>query len=269
MYRLTSDNKMLEYGLMKAYSNISCFSTTRYGGCSKGNYASLNCMHYCGDSLEDVKANREILMNSLSLRPQELIIPHQTHSDCVKVIDEAFFALSPSQRVQALEGVDALVTSMPGCCICISTADCVPVMMYDTEHQVVAVVHAGWRGTVNRIVEKTLRLMKEQYGTCGKAVIGCIGPSISLDSFEVGDEVYQAFADAHFEMDRISRKEEKWHLDLWEANRLQLVAQGVDPENVEVSGICTFKEFDRFFSARRMGINSGRILSGIMLHQKE
>ena len=260
---------MLEYELMKAYSNISCFSTTRMGGCSKGDYASLNCTHYCGDRIDDVMANREILMDTLPQRPLELIIPHQTHTDHVLEVDEAFLALNPSQRRLALEDVDALVTSIPGCCICVSTADCVPVMIFDPEHLVVAVVHAGWRGTVSRIAENTIRLMKERFGTHANAVKACIGPSISLDAFEVGDEVYQAFSDAHFDMERIALRKEKWHLDLWEANRLQLLNQGVCPDNIEITGVCTYKQYDQFFSARRLGIRSGRILSGIMLHQKD
>ena len=96
-------------------------------------------------------------------------------------------------------------------------------------------------------------------------MIACIGPSISLESFEVGDEVYDAFAKAGFDMDRIAKKYEKWHLDLWEANRLQLLAQGVWLEHIEVSGICTYQQHENFFSARRLGIKSGRILSGVML----
>ena len=150
-------------------------------------------------------------------------------------------------------------------CLCVSTADCVPVLLYDVSKDVIAAIHAGWRGTVGRIVEKTLEVMGSEYGTEGKDVIACIGPSISLESFEVGDEVYAAFAEAGFEMSCIARKYEKWHLDLWEANRLQLLAHGVLPEHIEVAGICTYKNYEDFFSARRLGIKSGRILSGIMI----
>lgn len=251
---------MLEYGQMKSYSNISCFSTTRNGGYSEGNYASFNCTHYCGDCLEHVKKNRELLCSLLPQRPLELIIPHQTHSTNVKV-------LASSADWEDLEGVDALVTHLPGFCLCVSTADCIPVMLYDKKKQVVAAVHAGWRGTVGRIVEKTLRVMQNTYGTKGKDVVACIGPGISLESFEVGDEVYQAFQQASFDMPLISKKFAKWHIDLWEANRLQLLGLGVSEEHIEVAGICTYQSYESFFSARRMGIQSGRILSGIMLHK--
>ena len=107
--------------------------------------------------------------------------------------------------------------------------------------------------------------MRSHYGSEGKDIVACIGPSISLESFEVGDEVYDTFAEAGFDMNRIAKRYKKWHLDLWEANRLQLLNQGVLPENMEVAGICTYQQHKDFFSARRLGIQSGRILSGIML----
>ena len=248
---------MLEYGLMEPYYNISGFSTTRYGGCGEGAYATFNCTHYCGDKLEHVSANLEILAAALPERPQVFVIPRQTHTTNVRVVDNV---LAPEE----LQDVDAVVTHLKDFCLCVSTADCVPILLYDRVKEVIAAIHAGWRGTVGRIVEKTLDVMKSEFGTEGEAVMACIGPSISLESFEVGDEVYAAFEEAGFDMSRIARKYEKWHLDLWEANRLQLLAHGVLPEHIEVAGICTYQNHEDFFSARRLGIRSGRILSGIM-----
>ena len=259
MNRLISDRRMLEYGIMKPYSNISCFSTTRHGGCGEGKYASFNCTHYCGDNPRHVADNREILCSLLPERPVELVIPRQTHTTNVRVVT----SLTTEEELQE---VDAVVTGLKGYCLCVSTADCVPVLLYDKEKQVIAAIHAGWRGTVGRIVEKTLEVMKAEYGAKGENVVACIGPSISLEAFEVGDEVYAAFADAGFDMECIARRYEKWHLDLWEANRLQLLSQGVKEENIEVAGICTYNHCDDFFSARRLGIKSGRILSGVMMH---
>lgn len=265
MKRLTSDNKMLGYELMKAYPNISCFSTTRHGGYSEGEYASFNCNAYCGDKPEHVLRNREMLCRLLPSELVGLIIPHQTHSNCVRVIDHTYINKCKEEQTAGLEGVDALVTGFPGYCLCVSTADCIPVLLYDDRNRVIAAIHAGWRGTVVRIVEKTLSIMAERYGTEGRNVTACIGPGISQKAFEVGDEVYEAFREAGFDMDLIGRKEAKWHIDLWEANRQQLLAHGVKPENIEIAGICTYANNADFFSARRQGICSGRILSGIMM----
>ena len=261
-----SNKRMLEYGLNQSHSNIFSFSTMRHGGYSEGTYASFNCNDYCGDELEVVKRNQELLREMLPGQPQ-LIIPHQVHKTVVGVIDDAFLSSDEVLRKENLEGVDAIVTNCKNACLCISTADCIPVLCYDTHKQAIAAIHAGWRGTVERIVEKTLQVMTHQYGTNPADVHAVIGPGISLESFEVGDEVYQAFETAGFEMNRIAKKYAKWHIDLWETNKLQLARCGVKAENIETAGICTYKQPDDFFSARRLGIHSGRILSGIMLKE--
>lgn len=268
MIELTGHRRMLGYGLMSSYSNICHFVTTRIGGTSEGAYDSFNCSPYSGDEPEAVLQNQQLLCNAISCSIEQLIIPFQTHGTKIGIVDADFIAQSEEGRQELLHGVDALITKELGYCVCISTADCVPVLLYDKEHQVVAAVHAGWRGTVNYILGLTLERMRMMYGTEGSDMIACIGPSISLESFEVGDEVYEAFRTNGFDMGRIStfKKESgKHHLDLWEANRLQLLDFGVPSHQIEVSGICTYMEHETFFSARRLGIKSGRILSGIML----
>ncbi|MGL5938169.1 MAG: peptidoglycan editing factor PgeF [Phocaeicola sp.] len=269
MSRLINNKEMLEYDLLQSYSNIFCFTTTRNGGYSRGNYATFNCTDYCGDEAEDVAKNRELLLKRVDSPSVELVIPRQTHSDVVRVVDENYATLSDEQKRELLYGVDALVTNLPGYCLSVSTADCVPILLYDVVHKAIGVVHAGWRGTVARIVVKTVETMRKKYGTTSASLKACIGPSISLESFEVGDEVYDAFQKASFDMTHISKwngEKGKWHIDLWEANRMQLVEWGVDPSHIEVAGICTLQQSSLFFSARRLGIASGRILSGIVLH---
>ena len=157
-----------------------------------------------------------------------------------------------------LRGMDALITNVPGYCVCVTTADCVPVLLYDKKQHVVAAVHAGWKGTVKHIVSNVMDHLNKMFGTQGEDVIACIGPSISLESFEVGDEVYDAFEESGFDMSLIS---------LWEANRIELLNLGVPAEQIEVAGICTYIHHDEFFSARRLGIDSGRTLSGIMIRK--
>lgn len=268
MIALTEDKRMLGYGVIAPYSNILCFSTARRGGFSKGDYASFNCTPYTGDDAECVRRNQELLCRSMPQQPKELIIPVQTHSTNILVIDGSYLQASTEARTEMLQEVDALITREPGYCLCISTADCIPVLLYDCKNQVIAAAHAGWRGTVNYIAGHTLDRMRTLYGTEGKDVIACIGPGISLPSFEVGDEVYEAFRINGFPMDYISEwkpETHKHHIDLWAANRLQLLDFGVPGEQIETSGICTYTNHEEFFSARRLGIKSGRILSGIMI----
>ena len=261
---------MLGYASLDVYSDIFHFVTTRIGGCSEGTYATFNCSPFAGDERVCVRRNQEILFEAMPEKPRELIIPHQTHGTKSLVVDETFLTLSEEDRCTRLEGIDALITREEGCCICVSTADCVPVLLYDRQHQVVAAVHAGWKGTVKHIVSNVMDHLNKMFGTQGEDVIACIGPSISLESFEVGDEVYDAFEESGFDMSLISMKKKetgKYHIDLWEANRIELLNLGVPAEQIEVAGICTYIHHDEFFSARRLGIDSGRTLSGIMIRK--
>lgn len=243
---------------------ITAFSTCRQGGCGTGAYASFNCTHYCGDNPEHVASNREKLCRDWGITPERLFIPRQVHDVQVAVVDKEFLALPTEEQGVRLEGVDALLSPLAGCCLAISTADCVPILLYDTRARIVAAIHAGWRGTVAHILSQVLRRMTLLYGIEGKDVKAVIGPSISLQAFEVGDEVYDQFHSAGFPMNRIARREAKWHINLWEANRLQLLDYGVPAESIHTAGICTFTDSDRFFSARKLGIKSGRILTAIM-----
>lgn len=271
MISLTEDKRMLGYEVLASYPDISCFVTTRHGGCSRGNYGTFNCTPYTGDDAECVRRNQEILRLSLPRHPRELVIPFQTHGTKSLVIDKTYLQANDAERNAMLQGIDALITREPGCCICISTADCIPILLYDKVHGVVAAVHAGWRGTVNNILGHTLEKMQTLFHTDGKDIIACIGPGISLSAFEVGDEVYEAFRQNGFRMDYIAEwkpETHKYHIDLWAANRLQLLDFGVPSAQVETAGICTYARYEDFFSARRLGIKSGRILSGIMINEK-
>lgn len=146
MISLTKDKRMLGYASLDVYSDIFHFVTTRIGGCSEGTYATFNCSPFAGDERVCVRRNQEILFEAMPEKPRELIIPHQTHGTKNLVVDEAFLALSEEDRCMRLDGIDALITREEGCCICVSTADCVPILLYDRRHQVAAAVHAGWRG---------------------------------------------------------------------------------------------------------------------------
>ena len=244
---------------------VVAFSTTRHGGYSKGNYAEFNINRYCGDRDEDIRSNREALCRLLGIAGDRLLMPHQVHQTKTIIVDETVLNCTLEERLQLLDGYDALMTDLHGVCIGVSTADCIPLLLYDDEHRAVCAVHAGWRGTVARIAEASVAAMTTAYGTRPERLRAQIGPGISLQSFEVGNEVYEAFCSAGFDMDTISRHEQKWHIDLPECNRQQLVATGVPAPAISLSGVCTYQQSAHYFSARRLGIQSGRIFTGIML----
>ncbi len=248
--------------------DVTAFSSTRHGGFSSGNYAELNLNIYCGDDPLAVEKNRETVRKQLKISGP-LIIPHQVHGTEVRAVDVPFLE-QPAVRQQALlEGVDAVMTRQTGVCIGVSTADCIPLLLYDPEHHCAAAVHAGWRGTVARIAVKTVAAMQHSYGTRPQALSAVIGPGISLAHFEVGQEVYDAFEAAAFPMGQIATRYEKWHIDLPLCNRLQLESLGVSLSRIQQTDICTFGQSEDYFSARRLGIQSGRIYTAIVLHGRQ
>lgn len=246
---------------------VTAFSSTRQGGYSEGRYGEFNINRYCGDSEESIKRNREALCQLLGIEDHSLLMPHQVHLAEIAVVDREMLTLPTEEILQKLDGIDALMTNEAGVCIGVSTADCIPVLLYDPIQRASCAIHAGWRGTVQRIVEKAVTRMTEVFGSDPKNLIAQIGPGIHLESFEVGDEVYQTFEKEGFPMELISKKYEKWHIDLPECNRLQLVAAGIPETHIAVSPVCTFQQSDTFFSARKLSINSGRIFTGILLQE--
>lgn len=259
--------------------NATAFSTTRNGGYSTGAYASLNLNAYCGDDPKAIKANRELLCKHLNVSStDQLIIPHQVHGTNILQVTPNFFALPQTERQAQLEGFDAVITNMKNICIGVSTADCIPILIYDPEHHCSAAIHAGWRGTVQRIAEKVVITMQQCFGSDASKLKAVIGPGISLKNFEIGDEVYDTFLQAGFPMEKIAKKfpcqlsadsqrKWKWHIDLPMCNQLQLEQAGMSTGQIHQSNICTYNQADQYFSARRLGINSGRIYTGIVLHE--
>ena len=246
---------------------VTAFSSTRQGGYSEGRYGEFNINRYCGDSEEAIQKNRETLCQLLGIEDHSLLMPHQVHLAEIAVVDREMLTLPTEEIQQKLDGIDALMTNEAGVCIGVSTADCIPVLLYDPIQRASCAIHAGWRGTVQRIVEKAVARMTEVFGSDPQNLIAQIGPGIHLESFEVGDEVYQTFEKEGFPMELISKKYEKWHIDLPECNRLQLVAAGIPETHIAVSPVCTFQQSDTFFSARKLSINSGRIFTGILLQE--
>lgn len=250
---------------------VTAFSSTRHGGYSTGRHGAFNINHYCGDDEKNIAQNLAALKAELGV--EQVVLPHQNHGTEVRLVGSQPPATGWGPE---LEGVDAVMTADAGLCIGVSTADCIPVLLYDPAHHTAAAVHAGWRGTVKRIVMKAVESMLNSFGTRPEQLKAVIGPGISLDAFEVGDEVYEQFFNARFPMEKIARRYpanlppfggieggSKWHLDLPLCNRLQLQELGVS--QIFMSGICTYQQSDDYFSARKLTVDSGRIFTAIVL----
>lgn len=264
---------------------VEAFSTTRhspFGLTSQeildmGNYAAFNVTHYCGDSLKRVARNRQWLCDELHIASEALILPRQTHTNHTQAVTSHILTLSDEEREILLDETDALVTNSPGLCIGVSTADCIPILLYDPAHHACAAIHAGWRGTVSRIPQETVKMMEQLYHSVPPELYAVIGPGISAEAYEVGEDVVGRFEEAGFDMRGIVRRPKpsplsppaeklRPHLDLRAANCLLLEEIGIPLEQISVADICTYTQSDDFFSARKLGIQSGRIFTGILLH---
>lgn len=230
-------------------------------------YSQWNLCDYTGDNALRVLDARVQFCQQLGIDLDHLVVPRQTHSINVKVIDQDFIDASIEAQDEMLEGVDAIVTKLPGLCIGVNTADCVPIALADTKNSIIAIAHAGWRGTVARIAQKTVEAMC-QLGANVTNIHATMGASICQECFEVGDEVAREFEQSGFDMSLIMKRNAttgKAHINLQEANRQVLIAAGLSPNNISLPKHCSRCEHDHYFSARRLGINSGRTFTGIIV----
>jgi len=247
---------VFKFESFKKYKNITHFITTNEG------WGSGNKPQFTGNQESDYSAFRKELASSGEWNTEKFIFPRQTHSDHIVTI-------TSETNTTTIEDTDALITKEPGLFICVQTADCVPVLLFDPQIKVVAAIHAGWKGTVSRIAQKTVQQMSEKFGCNPADIVAGIGPSIHLHAYEVGPEVVKA-VDASFNNSpallKPSLNEGKAFFDLWEANKTVLMEAGIQEENIEVMGLCSFEHASLFFSARREGADTGRMVSAIRLN---
>lgn len=213
---------------------------------------------------DDVEANRHTFMDAATIDLEALTLGRQTHGSTVQVVTAEHRGRGMYPVFDGFPETDALVTDDPSVAIGVVVADCVPILLYDSEHHAVGVVHAGWRGTVGNIAGATVETMTRAYGTRPERLVAGIGPSIGPCCYEVGEDVVGAWLAAELTSESaVVRVDSGYHFDLWTANRKCLVAAGVPRRSIEDSGLCTRCRIDRFFSYR--GAKQGLLPHGRML----
>lgn len=251
---------------------VTTFVTTRNaGGTPTDARGDFNMGLFCGDNREVVESNLQKLCRVLHIDRNRLIYPHQTHGSRVTFIDETFTGFSDCRQKEMLDGTDALVTGLTDTAIAVTTADCVPILLYDPVGRVAAAIHAGWRGTVQQIAHHTLQAMRQRYGSRPEEVYAAIGPCIGCEAYEVGDEVTEAFRISGFNLENIAVRNTatgKYHMDLAAANADLLLREGISLDRMEVCGLCTYTLHETFYSVRALGTDTGRFLTGILIHNK-
>ena len=241
--------------------------TTRNGGVSGAPYSSLNTAFHVGDDEANVRTNRQLACAALGLNPAHLVAGRQVHGDRIEVVgleDRGRGAISDKDSLPA---TDALVTGIAGVPLSSYYADCVPVFLLDPVKGVIAIAHAGWKGTALKIAEKTLKKMRDSFGVDPGDCLAGIGPSVGPCCYEVDESVMGPFQDSFPEIQDLAVpiSSGRWRLYLWETNRRTLLDAGLKAENIVSSQICTSCHQQYFFSYRAQRGNTGRMAALIML----
>ena len=250
-----------------AWSGAAHGFSSRQGGVSPAPFDSLNLGANRGDTPERVEENFRRFCAAVGSTPETVVKNHQVHGKVVRIITSPEEAVPLSQP--GTFPADALVTDVPGICLTVFSADCIPVLLYDPVRRVVGAAHAGWRGTAAGAAYELARVMREDYGCAPENLLAAIGPGISPCCFEthadVPDGLRSGLGSAAEPFIRPLPGGEKFRVDLKGANARWLQEAGLSPDHIAVSSLCTACRPDLFWSHRKMGEARGAQVAVICL----
>ncbi len=238
--------------VLEPVSGIRAFFTTRQGGISTGSFASLNLSPSSGDNPENVQRNWDLLLQSQGLEDKTLALPRLCHG---YGIQEIFAAPEAS-----LENIDSIYTRDGGRILAVTLGDCLGVLIADPETHCIAAVHAGWRGSRDNILGRTLEKLFHSGHCLPKSTFVALSPCLSTWMLEISEDIAQTLPQPH-----VQRKENRFYFDLQGCNRSQAGAAGVSVNHITAVEACTRTDAERFFSYRRDGAASGRMAAVIAL----
>jgi len=261
-YKIKENVPFLSFPILEETGLVKHGFSTRQGGVSEGKFATMNFTFARGDNPDHVLENYRRIGKALGVDVGKMVLSYQTHTTNVRVVTEED-AGKGVVKERDYKDVDGLITNVPGITLVTFYADCVPLYFLDPVHKAIGLSHSGWRGTVKRMGEITVKKMAEVFGTGAEDMIACIGPSICKDCYEVGSEVagefMQEFDRRHWGEILAPKENGKYLLDLWRANELVLLEAGVRKENIQVTDICTHCNSDQLFSHRTSGNERGNL----------
>jgi YfiH family protein len=258
---------LLVYRFEQLPDDLDALVSTRQGGVSPAPYASLNLGFRVDDEEGNVVENRRRLFSAFSMSLERSVWCKQIHEDRVTVVDDSDAGRGAIEEESIVQDSDALITDAPGLPLCVTLADCVPVVIFDLDRKVLGLAHAGWGGTVSRISSRTVELMRDRFGCDPRSIVAAIGPSIGQAAYEVGPDVVERCEEAF--TGRASELlsplgEGKARFDLWGANRIDLEEAGVAASRIEVASMSTERHLEDFYSYRVEGA-TGRFVAAVSL----
>lgn len=223
---------------------VKHFFSSRLGGFSKEDYAELNLGIFTNDSKDDINKNINKALNDNNMN-SNIVYLKQVHSDVIHVVD------SNNANIIKEKVGDAIITKEKDIPIGVFTADCVPCIVYDNKNKIVAVVHAGWKGTYQKILYKTIKKIIDDLNGNSDNIFVALGPAIGQCCFEVSHDVADKF-------NFVTKTDDKYFVDLFLENKKQALDASVKEENIFISNICT-KCNNNLFYSYRVNNNTGRI----------
>jgi YfiH family protein len=229
----------------------------------------FNLSFNVGDVASNVLGNRRRLSEALDIPLEGITTAKQVHGHHVRIVDKPMAGKGAGDYHGAIPSTDAMVTDIPGICTMVLVADCVPILLYDPNQKVIGAVHAGWKGTLGRIVQRAVGVFREHFNSFPEDLVAGIGPSIGPCCFQVGPEVVlqiEDMLDKQANLVRNRSADGTGYFDLWKANYRQLVKSGLKEQNVELAGVCTYCDSTRlYFSHRHEKGKAGRFGAGIVI----
>jgi YfiH family protein len=251
--------KLLLFENLSPYTRLFHAVSTRIGGVSPQPFHSLNLGIGTDDTQRNVLQNYTLLSRALQFDLQSVVTSHQVHQADIARVYTVPRRSRPFPQAHALSGYDAFITAQPGIALMVRVADCVPVILYAPDRNVLALVHAGWRGTLAGITKKTVGNMVREWGCAAENIRAGIGPAIGPCCFSVQQDVGAQFhSQCANALSFMREKQGGIAIDLPEANRLQLLGAGCRHDHIELSGLCTACTLNLFFSHRGEKGKTGR-----------
>ena len=267
-FNLKYSTNGLWYGTFTHFDKLSIKHgiSSRLGGTSSHPFTSLNLALHTGDKDKQVLANRLLFCKAVGVVADDIVTAEQIHTDRILVVTKEHIGKGAKKYSESIGATDALITNAPGIPLMLCFADCVPVLIVDPVQRVIGIAHAGWKGTLDKIAQKTISAMQTHFGTIPQQCLVGIAPSIGPCCYEVDDVVINRLKRQFDNWEQFVRpNKEKWYLDLWQANRIQLEQIGVQSNNIVVSKVCTACNKELFFSYRGDNGCTGRMGAVIVL----
>ena len=232
---------------------VGLIFTDRSGGCSPSPFDTLNLSYRTGDEDANVDRNRRIVAAEIGIDPERFIYLKQVHGVIVREVGPKDLGSPGIRRFEAFSDTDGVYTTLKLAPLAVLTADCIPLALAAASQGVVAMLHAGWRGTIGNIASEALNRIKRELGVEPREFHAVMGPGIAPCCYKVDEGRARVFVERYGERSEVVHSQEDFSLDLFRANRINLLEAGLNKENIYRVGGCTCCERG-YFSYRREGL---------------